>query len=109
MHRQCPQYHHDERLHQAGEVVDQILHVGLKMLGNFFQHLIQGARFFTDRGHLDRHAGEQAAMSHGVIQLHACGYVVTHLFDRLFEQPIARCTRHGIQSLHQGHARCKSR
>jgi len=56
------------------------------MIGDLFQHTVQCARLFADGSHLDRHGREQAAGEHGLIQWQAGGYIVSHMFDCLFER-----------------------
>ena len=77
------------------------------MVRDFFQHAVQGAGLLTDCGHLDCHAWEQAAVMHRLIQLHACGYIVAHTFDCLFEGAIADGAGHRTQCLYQRDARRK--
>ena len=46
---QRAEHHHDDRLHQAGQRLDRVVHLGLEEVGDLAQHGVERAGFLADR------------------------------------------------------------
>src|SRR5690606_11285585 len=98
---------HDHRLHQRGETIDHVVYLILVKCRHLGQHLVQGAGFLTNRGHLHRHGRECSGGSHGEVELHAAGDIALDLVGRRAEHHVTRGTSYRIQRIDQRHTGCK--
>src|SRR5579859_6305940 len=80
---------HDQRLHEAGQIVHRVVHLFFVEVGHLGCHSIDRTRFLADGDHLDHDVREEPRLAHDHIQLLAGGHLVADLDSGLFVDDIA--------------------
>src|SRR5690606_19180790 len=69
----------DDGLHQAGQPGYHFIHFSFVEISRFAQHVVNGARFFTNGTHLYHHRREYIGVAHGGSQAGAGGHFLLDL------------------------------